>query len=62
MRSGHATTPLRVGLAQMKPRKADVQANLEHVRGLLVRHAPQLDVLLLPETCLSGYFLEGGVT
>jgi NAD+ synthetase len=45
----------------MKPRKADVQVNLEHVRTLLTRHATELDVLLLPETCLSGYFLEGGV-
>lgn len=46
----------------MKPSKADVQANLEHLRSLLARHASEVDVLLLPETCLSGYFLEGGVS
>ncbi len=45
----------------MKPSKADVQANLGHLRSLLERHASEVDVLLLPETCLSGYFLEGGV-
>jgi NAD+ synthase (glutamine-hydrolysing) len=61
MRSGHPSTPLRVGLAQIKPTKADVAANLVRVRALIDAHAPDVDVLLFPETCLSGYFLEGGV-
>ncbi|MEX2472984.1 MAG: NAD+ synthase [Gemmatimonadota bacterium] len=62
MRSGHSATPLRVGLAQIKPTKADAAANLARVRALIDAHTSDVDVLLFPETCLSGYFLEGGVS
>lgn len=63
MDSGLSSTPLRVGLAQIKPIKGDVPANLEHLRALVTTHAEaeDVDVLLCPEACLSGYFLEGGV-
>jgi len=61
MLSGHPSMPLRVGLVQLKPKKADVAANLERVRDLVGQHAEEVDLLLLPETCLTGYFLEGGV-
>lgn len=50
--------------AQIKPRKGDYGANLERVGGLFAQiedEAPETDVLVLPETVLSGYFLEGGV-
>ena len=53
--------PLRVGLVQFKPRKADVEANLAVVRDRIVQVGPEHDLLVFPEACLSGYFLEGGV-
>ncbi len=53
--------PLRVGLAQFKPKKADVTGNLARVREWIEAGAPEADVLVFPEAALSGYFLEGGV-
>jgi predicted amidohydrolase len=53
-----------VAVAQLKPKKADYQHNLARVAGAFeqVAHlAPRPDVLVLPETAMSGYFLEGGV-
>ena len=52
---------LRVGLVQMRPRKARVDQNLETVRRRIAEHGPGHDLLVFPEACLSGYFLEGGV-
>src|SRR5881394_4377791 len=55
---------VHVALAQFKPRKADFRANLERL-GVLFAELAELDpypmVLALPETALTGYFLEGGV-
>ncbi len=53
--------PVRVALAQFKPRKADVRGNLQRVGSVIERHASQSDLIVFPETSLSGYFLEGGV-
>ena len=53
--------PLRVGLAQFKPAKADLIRNLDRIKGILKQESNGLDVLVFPETTLSGYFLEGGV-
>ncbi len=53
--------PLRVALAQFKPRKADPLANVERVRHVLAEESPHADVVVFPEASLSGYFLEGGV-
>jgi NAD+ synthetase len=50
-----------VAVAQVKPRKGDVTANLERVRDVVRASAEGADVVLFPEACLSGYFLEGGV-
>jgi NAD+ synthetase len=50
-----------VGLAQFKPKKADVAANLSRVREVVSEHAGAVDLLVFPETSLTGYFLEGGV-
>ena len=61
MNQGEARPPLRVALVQFKPRKAAVTANVEAVRTLVVDHAAQVDLVVFPEACLSGYFLEGGV-
>ncbi len=55
------TPPLRVGLVQFKPRKADVAGNLEEIRNRWLRDAKEIDILVFPEAALTGYFLEGGV-
>jgi NAD+ synthase (glutamine-hydrolysing) len=53
--------PLRVGLVQFKPVKGDVEGNLARVRELIRLNAGVVDLLLFPEACLSGYFIEGAV-
>ncbi|MDE2205813.1 MAG: beta-ureidopropionase [Armatimonadetes bacterium] len=53
-----------VAAAQIKPRKGDYVANLARIGELFTQlegDAPPPDVLVLPETALTGYFLEGGV-
>jgi len=55
---------LRIAIAQFRPRKRDPGTTLARLEELFARvkgldEAP--DVLLLPETALTGYFLEGGV-
>jgi NAD+ synthetase len=54
-------SPLRVGLAQFKPLKADVSGNLEAIRSRWIPASREADILVFPETALTGYFLEGGV-
>jgi len=54
----------QVAVGQLKPRKGDYAGNLCRVGDLfeqLEEEMPRTDVLVLPETILSGYFLEGGV-
>jgi NAD+ synthetase len=46
----------------MKPAKGDVAANLAQVSELAANSAASADIVVFPEACLSGYFLEGGVT
>jgi NAD+ synthetase len=53
--------PLRVALAQIKPRKADVAGNVERVRRILADESAHADLVVFPEAALTGYFLEGGV-
>ena len=54
-----------LALVQFAPRKGDVEANFERVAQVFqaLRHDrdgfPQ--VVVFPEACLSGYFVEGGV-
>ena len=55
------SSPLVAGLAQMKPRKGDVPANLEKIASLLADAGDDHDLLVFPETCLTGYFLQGAV-
>lgn len=55
---------IRVAVAQFKPRKGDVEHNLDRVAEVLhqiVEENVPADVVVFPETILSGYFLEGGV-
>ena len=61
MSPSEACPPLRLGLVQLKPVKGDVGANLEQVRARIADAAGRHDLLVFPEACLSGYFLEGGV-
>lgn len=55
---------LRLAIAQFRPRKGDVAANLARAGEVLAQAAamePHPDVVQFPETILSGYFVEGGV-
>ena len=55
---------VHIAIAQFKPRKADFRANLERLGALFAQLEdlePYPTVLSLPETALTGYFLEGGV-
>ncbi|HEX6631976.1 MAG TPA: NAD+ synthase [Gemmatimonadaceae bacterium] len=56
--------PLSLALAQLAPQKGDYPANLRRLRALFAQLdavEPRPRVLQLPETALTGYFLEGGV-
>jgi NAD+ synthetase len=55
---------VRVAIAQIRPRKADYTENLRRIGAVFAQFAraerpPEL--IVFPETVLSGYFLEGGV-
>jgi predicted amidohydrolase len=51
-----------VALVQFKPRKGDVAANVAELRGVFAQLAPtSVDLIVLPEAALTGYFLEGAV-
>lgn len=57
----HPPPPLRAGLVQFRPRKADSTGNLQSVRETLTAATDRFDLLVFPEAALTGYFLEGGV-
>lgn len=51
-----------VACAQFAPEKAEVDKNLDTIAEIVVQaHGEGADLLVLPETATSGYFLEGGV-
>jgi N-carbamoylputrescine amidase len=55
---------MRAVAVQFKPRKGDVEQNLDRVAAVLhqiVEEDDPADVVVFPETITSGYFLEGGV-
>jgi NAD+ synthetase len=55
---------LNLVLCQFSPHKGDYNANMQRLTALFRQLGtldPQPDVLALPETALTGYFLEGGV-
>jgi NAD+ synthase (glutamine-hydrolysing) len=55
---------LNIAIAQLKPQKGDYQANIARLGAVFSQLSTlptRPDVLVLPETYLSGYFLEGGV-
>jgi predicted amidohydrolase len=52
----------KLACAQFAPEKADVDANLDKIAEIILQSQDEgADLLLLPETSTSGYFLEGGV-
>lgn len=54
--------PFRVACAQFAPRKAELARNLDRIAEIARQAASEgVDVLVFPETAVSGYFLEGGV-
>lgn len=52
-----APTPVSIALCQTQPEKGNVRGNIERVRSVVA--VTEADVALFPETCLSGYFVEG---
>src|SRR5512142_3312455 len=55
---------VHLAIAQLKPRKGDYQGNLRRLRDVFAQIdalAPRPMLLMLAETALTGYFLEGGV-
>lgn len=49
-------------MAQLRPTKGDVSGNLSRVRSVIAEGADAgRDLIVFPETVLSGYFVEGGV-
>lgn len=61
MRQDHADVPLRLALAQFKPTKGDVAGNLDRIAEVVQGTVGEADLVVFPESSLSGYFLEGGV-
>ena len=58
------TRTLTIALAQFRPRKGDYAANLARIGEIFAQVDaldPRPSVLQLPETALTGYFVEGGV-
>lgn len=52
----------KVACAQFAPVKAEVSKNLDTIGEIVLQgQAEGADLVLLPETATSGYFLEGGV-
>jgi predicted amidohydrolase len=54
--------PFRVACGQFAPFKAEVDRNLDTIVSIILQAQDEhVDLLTLPETSTSGYFLEGGV-
>lgn len=53
---------IRHALVQFKPHKSQPARNLERLTSIVAQlEGEQVDVLTLPETALTGYFLQAGV-
>lgn len=55
---------INIAIAQLRPHKGDYAANIARAGAVFAQLGalrPRPDVLVLPETALTGYFLEGGV-
>jgi predicted amidohydrolase len=58
-----APPPTDVAVVQFKPVKGDVAANVATLQAIFrqLHAAGAPDIIVLPEACLTGYFLEGAV-
>ncbi len=57
-------TAIRLVIAQVRPKKADYAENLRRIGGVFAQAAAMPDppdLIVFPETAVSGYFVEGGV-
>ena len=57
-------TAVTIAIPQFRPRKGDLEGNLDRIGELLGQAAaldPRPSVVIFAETVLSGYFVEGGV-
>lgn len=65
VRQQQKTGPVRLALVQFAPRKGEVEANLSSIGRALTSlkrdREPFPDVVVFPEACISGYFVEGAV-
>ena len=61
MSNSEVRPPLRVALVQFTPTNAEVSANVEAIQRTIASQSSSTDLIVFPETSLSGYFLEGGV-
>ncbi len=52
---------IRMELVQLRPAKGRVDENLEGVREAVREATGRADLVVFPESALSGYFVEGGV-
>src|SRR5688500_20372194 len=55
---------IQIAVAQFTPRKGDYAGNLKRLREVFAQVdalEPRSQLLCLPESALTGYFLEGGV-
>jgi len=52
---------MRVSLAQFHPRKGRIPENLDRMAGMIRDLSARSDLILFPETAVSGYFVEGAV-
>lgn len=51
----------RLGLAQTKPRKGDLEANLDEIADVALQAAAEgADLVVYPESAATGYYLEDG--
>ncbi|CAN5811696.1 hypothetical protein BH23GEM11_BH23GEM11_11500 [soil metagenome] len=59
--AGPPPDSIRISLLQFQPRKGRVAENLGAIGSAAADAAGSADLLILPETATSGYFVEGGV-
>ncbi len=56
---------INVAIGQIRPRKGDYDENLRRIGGVLAQiaqHDAPPDLVVFPETFVSGHFVQGGVT
>lgn len=53
---------ISVGCAQISPEKGKIETNIDRIAELIQQsYEEKMDLLLFPEACITGYYLEGGV-